>query len=122
MPFLQPLALRLELLIYLFVLIRLPLFNIWGVFRASRESGIGVNGVPRDTGLSVALIASFLLLQHLVSFAMVLLCAVLQLANRRTHGNSFRRFDFILSRFSDACSRTGPSGSLCSHYKFGEEE
>ncbi|ORY07477.1 hypothetical protein K493DRAFT_310211 [Basidiobolus meristosporus CBS 931.73] len=27
----------------------LPLFNIWGFFRASEESGIGANGVPKKT-------------------------------------------------------------------------
>ena len=27
----------------------LPVFNIWALFKASSESGIGVGGVPRDT-------------------------------------------------------------------------
>jgi len=31
----------------------LPVFNIWGVFRASRESGIGVGGRPRNTAFGL---------------------------------------------------------------------
>ncbi|KAK9764795.1 hypothetical protein K7432_007412 [Basidiobolus ranarum] len=31
----------------------LPLFNIWGFFRASEESGIGANGVPKRTSFGL---------------------------------------------------------------------
>lgn len=31
----------------------LPVFNIWGVFRASNEEGVGINSTPRDTAFGL---------------------------------------------------------------------